>query len=81
VILRPRAPQQGTLWLTLRSARADQAVQIDENTGDFDASIRRNRNWEAGAMEHRGRIMRPLPGRAPVTTGVMVRHSSGYPAN
>jgi len=32
---------------TLRSARADQAMEIDENTGDFDASIRWNRNCGA----------------------------------
>jgi hypothetical protein len=33
MILRPRPPRQGTLRLTLRGARADQAMQIDRNTG------------------------------------------------
>lgn len=39
-----RIVERISLRLTLRSARADQAMQIDENTGDFDASIRWNRN-------------------------------------
>src|SRR5580765_161178 len=39
---------------------------MDESTGDFDASIRWNRNSRAEAMEQGRRIMRPLPARAPV---------------